>query len=153
MGQPISLGDEAGHFGTTGEVDLGELGHVARPLERRQRRPPAVVERLPGRRDGPVDVLVHRLGNGGDDLLGDRRDHLEHAAAGGRDPLTADVEAIVRTSHGGTTFQCGRSALPLHPPYVVEAELSESRETMTRAAGRSTRSAIRQTWVWTSRSS
>jgi hypothetical protein len=64
-----------------------------------------VVERLARGGDRAVHVRGRRLGYAADHLFGVRRDDVDGAGAGGRDPLTADEELFVlqhcRTSGGG----------------------------------------------------
>src|ERR1700739_706910 len=76
-------------------VDRGELLDLLHPLERGRPRTRAVVERAPGRRDGPVDVLGRGLRRLADGLLGVRRDHRDTLAARRRLPPTTDEKLFV----------------------------------------------------------
>ena len=85
---------------------------AAAALLGRHRGPRALVEGLPRRRDGLVDVGGRGVRHPADDLLAVRRDDVDGGAALGGDPLAADEELIVDL-HGrtpGSRFGTERAA-------------------------------------------
>ena len=109
----VGLGDArglAGVAGLDGREALGvaldqraEPDQEAAAVERRGAAPGTVVERLPGRRDGAVDILRRAVGDGADGRAGGRLVDVEDRLAGRPGPLATDE--VQGSGHGSVLLR------------------------------------------------
>jgi hypothetical protein len=88
------VGPGVGQFDRTRHEPLAEATHVCGALRVGQARPRAVIEGRTGGGDRAIHVRLARLGDLEDDLFGNRRNDLDHVAAGGRHPLATDEQLV-----------------------------------------------------------
>ena len=121
IGEPISMLISSAISPSLAAYRPEKLLYDVDPLGGRQPRPRALVERLPRRGDRRVDVRGAALGHPRHDLLGVRRDHLQHGVGGGLGPGAADEQCVAVESHGVpfrvslvSSARCGRTLTRRH---------------------------------------